>query len=314
MAIRPAGSLLLLALLWALLPEAAFSWNDQGHMMVAAIAYRQLAPATRERAAHLLALNPRYGEWVRGRRASHRDEIAFVKAATWADEIKSDPAYVDDGDRPAGHDAGRNIGYADHLQHRYWHYINLPFSPDQTELQVATAPNVMTQISAFRRALADPGVSDEVKSYDLAWLLHLVGDVHQPLHATSRFTQSEPEGDAGGNRVALCAPPCHKNLHAFWDEIPGKSRKPQTAIRRSRKLPPAEAQLAEIEDVSAWVKESFVLAQQVVYVPRIGTGAGPVRLDAAYRAQARKAARRQIALAGARLARLLNSALTPKVP
>src|ERR1700730_12872831 len=59
--------------------------------------------------------------------------------------------------------------------------------------------NVQTQIPMFRSALrATSGASDDVRSYDLVWLIHLVGDVHQPLHTTSRFTHEQPKGDAGG--------------------------------------------------------------------------------------------------------------------
>ena len=63
--------------------------------------------------------------------------------------------------------------------------------------------------------------SDDIKSYDVAWLEHLVGDVHQPLHATSRFTKNHPNGDAGGNLVLLCAAPCRDELHAYWDGLLG---------------------------------------------------------------------------------------------
>ena len=54
---------------------------------------------------------------------------------------------------------------------------------------IQTFQMLKTQIVAFRKTLGDSGASDELKSYDLVWLLHLVGDVHQPLHATTRFNQ-----------------------------------------------------------------------------------------------------------------------------
>jgi hypothetical protein len=148
-----------------------------------------------------------------------------------------------------------------------------------------------------------------VKSYDLVWLLHLVGDVHQPLHATSRFTHSQPNGDAGGNFVALCEKPCRNELHAFWDDLLGTGRKPDVAIRRIERLPRADARLAAIDDEAKWIRESFEIAENSVYEPPIGIGQGPFTVDSRYRRDAHRIARQRAALAGARLAHLLNEAL-----
>jgi hypothetical protein len=288
------------------LAPSAFAWNAFGHMMIAAVAYNGLTPAAHAEVTKLLRLNPSYPQWVAGVAAADRDEVAFLMAANWADAIKSAPGYRNDGDRPSSPDAARNIGYSDMLQHRYWHYVDLPFSPDHTPLVDPVAPNALTQISMFRKTLASATASDELKSYDLVWLLHVVGDVHQPLHATSRFTRSQPKGDAGGNFVALCERPCRNELHAFWDDLPGTSRKPEVAIKRIRRLPRPDARLVAVDDEAKWVEESFQIAQTAVYAPPIGIGAGPFTLDAPYRKAAHKVARQRIALAGARLARVLN--------
>jgi hypothetical protein len=288
---------------------AAFGWNAFGHMMVAAVAYDELTPAAHAKVTRLLQLNPDYPKWVSRANGANRDEVAFVMAATWADAIKSERGYRNDGDRPSGPDASRNIGYADMLQHRYWHYIDIPFSPDHTALLKPVAPNAQTQIAAFRKTLSAPGASDALKSYDLVWLLHLVGDVHQPLHATSRFTRTQPTGDAGGNQVALCNRPCRNELHAFWDDLPGTGKKPAVAIRRANRLPRPDARVAAIDDESKWVLESFEIAQNSVYMPPIGIGAGPFSIDGPYRNVAHGVARQRLALAGARLAHVLNEAL-----
>jgi hypothetical protein len=79
--------------------------------------------------------------------------------------------------------------------------------PDFIKEPTAGYPN--DGIPAFRAALAAHGTSGDVESYDLAWLLHLVGDVHQPLHATSRYSAAFPDGDEGGNRAKVtCSPAC----------------------------------------------------------------------------------------------------------
>jgi|EndMetStandDraft_8_1072994.scaffolds.fasta_scaffold68796_2 hypothetical protein len=294
----------------------AQAWNDFGHMEVAAVAWSKLKPAARARAIALLKLSPQYDTWIAGVPAGKRDQIAFVRAATWPDAIKRDDAYQsdgpDNGDRPPpGPEASQNIGYADHLRHKYWHFINRPFSPDGTALQNPDTPNVSTQIEALRAKLSEPGASDNVKSYDLVWLLHLVGDVHQPLHAASRFIQSRPQGDAGGNKVGIhCGSGCSaQELHTFWDSVLGGSEDPRAAINAARKLPKASAQLASITDDKAWAAESFKIAKAYAYKSPIGVGDGPFTLSSAYQARALRIAKARVALAGARLARLLNTAL-----
>ena len=297
--------LLFLALFFA---RAASAWNAFGHMMIAAVAYEQLTPTTQARVAQLLRLNPDYPMWVARTPREERDELAFVIAATWADNIKKEPGYVNDGERPSGPDSARNIGYEDHLQHRYWHYIDLPFSQDHTSLKPPATPNAQTQIAVFRKTLASREASDAMKSYDLVWLLHLVGDVHQPLHATSRFSHSQPDGDAGGNHVALCERPCRKELHAYWDDLPGTGKKAIVAIRRAAHLPTPNERVAAIDDERQWVHESFLIAQNSVYIPPIGAGPGPFFIDRPYQSIAHRIARDRLALAGARLAHVLNEA------
>ena len=290
------------------LARTASAWNSAGHMMVAAVAYERLTPEAHARVSHLLQLNPDYPKWIEHASGADRDRIAFVMAATWPDEIKSERDYQNDGERPSGPDAARNIGYADHLQHRYWHYIDLPFSTDHTALIQPQVPNAQTQIALFRRTLASKEASDALKSYDLVWLLHLVGDVHQPLHATSRFTHSQPEGDAGGNRVALCQRPCRNELHAFWDDVPGSEKSPVVAIRRATHLPEPDPRVAAVDDEREWIRESFSIAQNTVYIPPIGDGPGPWSIDGPYRTIAHRVVGERLGLAGARLAHVLNEA------
>lgn len=291
------------------LPEAR-AWNGRGHMLVAAVAYDQLDPVVRQRVAALLRLNPSYPQWVQGLPTAERTRAAFLRAATWADAIKSAQGYTNDTIQQSGADAARNIGYADHLQHRYWHFVDLPFSTDGTRLLPPEVPNAETQITLLRDALRPASrLPAATRSYDLVWLLHLVGDVHQPLHTTSRFTEGQPAGDRGGNEVAICTTSCGGNLHSFWDAVLGTGESLPELIAAAARLPRADAQDAAVSDVQRWIEGSFDLAQTSVYAPPIGPGAGPYTLDEAYRQQARSLAERQVALAGARLANLLNAAL-----
>jgi hypothetical protein len=296
--------------------SSAFAWFDEGHMMVAAVAWQDLTDASRARVSALLKLNPYYDRWIANAAPDQQDQIAFVTAATWPDAIKArGSGYKSDGDRPpSGPGAAQNIGYADKLQHRYWHFIDIPLSMDNTPLIQPVPPNAETQIPLFTATLRSATSSDDVKSYDLVWLEHLVGDVHQPLHATSRFSQDLPNGDQGGNLVVLpCPHPCPRSqsneLHAFWDGILGSSSDPTVAIAAAAQLPAAPAAAAAVTDETVWIQESFDAARQFAYAPPVGAGAGPYQLDANYKKNAFAEAQARVALAGARLANLINANL-----
>jgi S1/P1 Nuclease len=289
--------------------SSGWAWDSDGHMQVAEIAWQHLTAASRARVAELLKLNPNYDDWIAKAPAAKRQQVAFVMAATWPDFIKTAAGYTNDTDRPPpGPASSRNIGYADHLQHRYWHFIDVPFSTDGTALVPPAAPNAQTQIELFTAAIAGHA-SDDIKSYDLVWLEHLVGDVHQPLHATSRFSADIPKGDRGGNSVALCAHPCRNELHAYWDDVLGTSKNPATAITAADKLAAPPAAQAAIADDHVWITESFQAARQFVYASPVGPGAGPYTLNAAYKSRARAEAKDRIELAGVRLANLINAHL-----
>jgi len=145
-------------------------------MQVAEIAWQHLTTASRERVSELLELNPNYHTWIAKVPAAKRRQVAFVMAATWPDFIKTAPGYSNDTDTPPpGPASSQNIGYSDHLQHRYWHFIETPFSTDGTALVQPAAPNAKTQIELFTAAIARADARDGIKSYDLVWLEHLVG-------------------------------------------------------------------------------------------------------------------------------------------
>lgn len=288
-------------------------------MEVAQIAWDRLTPPVRARVSELLRLNPQYVAWTTNVPDERRDQVAFLRSATWPDFIRGARGYISDGSEggnrpPAGPEAGQNIGYSDLFMHKYWHFVDLPFSPDGTTLEDPPSPNAQTQIALFRKALSSELATDDVKSYDLAWLIHLVGDVHQPLHATSRFTTGKPHGDAGGNAVTIDCGGCEaKNLHWFWDDVAGIGDNVDDAAAAARLLTQADPRQAAIRDDNVWIAESFELAKATVYQAPIGPGTGSYTLDDAYKQKASELARRRISLAGARLANLLNSALASPV-
>lgn len=312
----PAIFVVLLILVAA--PSHSSAWNDRGHMTVAYIAYKQLNPTTRDRVDALLKLNPKYSAWettisqqIPNASQADKNLMIFMIAATWPDQIKRDNTYTSDGsekgNRPDGSpDPNRNTGYDDLLMHKYWHFIDTPFTTDGTALTPIPDPNAQVRIALFRGVLASNS-PDALKSYDLSWLLHLVGDVHQPLHASTRVSAADPQGDAGGNNVKLSCTKCE--LHFFWDDLLGTNSNLKTVMNAARKLPKADATLAAKSDEKDWIAESFQEAQQNVYISPIAAGDGPFTITSGYKKASTKLAKERVALAGARLANLLNNEL-----
>lgn len=314
----------LCAILLGSFPTFLMAWGGIGHMTVAYVAYQKLTPSAKARVRELLKLNPDYASWEKqipaSASAEEHDRIIFMIAAVWADDIKGETQYSDDGtdggNTPGGETSSQNIGYGDLLRHKYWHFVDTPFSPDQTALPPIPAPNAETQIVAFRAVLASLQ-PDLLKSYDLVWLVHMVGDVHQPLHSVTRVTQFAPKGDAGGNRVKLFGDAA-LNLHAYWDDLPGYeckfcSDKMQCVNRATvlAKTLPATVKGGHNTDTSTWIRESFDEARTEVYRDPIGSEDRLYTIvpGSQYEKQAYELALMRIAIAGDRLAQVLNSEL-----
>lgn len=240
--------------------QTATAWNSIGHMAVAYVAYQQLTPTEKARVAALLALNPNYGTWPSylkpGTAPADQRMYLFMMAATWPDEIRGGTTYAKDGDEPPhSAEATANIGYSDHFQHDYWHFVDIPFSPDNTPLPAVPVPNAQTSIVDLRAALAS-NEPDALKSYDLVWLLHLIVDVHQPLHCARRVTAAAHRGDAGGNAVTLNGPSLE--LHAYCDGLlgTGDTEDFQVALKAATLLPTADSTAATDLEEADWVNES----------------------------------------------------------
>ncbi|NKQ73446.1 phospholipase [Rhizobium sp. UPM1132] len=334
----------LAAMLWC---GTALAWFDEGHMKVAALAYEQLTPSARAEANRLVRLNPDYPQWVAAipHTPDHQpkdvDRYTFVRAAAWADDIKGYAAYRNASDENKDHKkdeattafAGRNIGYRDLLIHGYWHFKDIGFRLDGKEPPKPDPVDAVTQMKLFTAALPQSsGETDDVRSYDLVWLLHLVGDIHQPLHSVTlfddRFTKKhdavpEPDtGDRGGNEITVIpANGVSTNLHQYWDGTFGGYStvfgalfdtfytKEVNGVMTSRsKIDPPPANKAAISDPAAWAQESFELAKAYAYADPVLMGEKP-ELTREYETNARRISEQQVSLAAARLANLLNTAL-----
>ena len=304
------------ALLLVALPLPA--WNHVGHKAIAGLAWERLTPAAREGVERLLRAHPDFEKLSAG--ASQRDKVrlAFINAAYWPDTIRGDPRFYTDTD-PDARPTPTLPGFPDMKRRTNWHYINLPYSVDGTPAPPPPTPNILTQLNVIIPVIGrnppKPGSApaEEDPVYLLPWLLHLVGDVHQPLHCATRFhakqvdSQGRPRSDLGGNTIRLKN---GSNLHALWDDALGRTD-------TKRYLESVIARLAAVKPngdpnqltPQKWVDEGYVIARRIVYdgIPaEIFNETGPLSLPGAYIARMRRVAFERAALAGLRLANLLN--------
>jgi hypothetical protein len=287
-------------------PRPARAWDELGHRVIARIAWNEMTPAARRSAVQLLSAAPRESG-IRelfpagARDGGTRNREAFTTAATWADLVR-DPAY---------------------RGHRYsapdWHYVNWLWNASGRAPAGGRGPGALPeQLCAQGRTLADPRRSMSERGLALAWLLHLVGDVHQPLHTSARISAELPQGDRGGNLLRLAG---GETLHDLWDGALGPAARWNVPPARrddpvgwiaasvaARHPAGGMGALLRAGDPAGWSREGLRIARDELYLPGLLPGRAPSR---AYRERAARIAERQAALAGYRLARLLNGALDP---
>jgi hypothetical protein len=180
--------------------------------------------------------------------------------------------------------------------------------------------NAIQTIRLARAMLVDPAVSREDKAIMLCWLLHVVGDIHQPLHSSALFSRKLfPEGDLGGNRILTKQ---HGNVHILWDSFPGDKIQFKTAHQDALKLM-AASDLAALGEKAAkqlnekdWLEESRDLAVEVAYGTEVtgylrnleqeGGELQPIELSEDYLKAGGNVSRKRLVQAGYRLAAVLK--------
>lgn len=273
---RPAPGLALVALLLACGP--ALAWGKLGHRLVGELAESELTPAARAEASRLMAGEP---------------EPTLAGISAWADELRErDP------------ELGRRSAP--------WHYVNLGEAGCRYHADSACPGGncVVEAIHAQTAILADRrrGVAERLQA--LKFVVHFIGDVHQPLHAG--FAR-----DKGGNTIqvripARFIPPWANgnpgsNLHSVWDSglLHSSGLNDAVYLRHLRALPMAVPALREPESppVGTWAEESCEI------VLRDGFGPTDAELGTGYYATWRPLADERLRRAGSRLAAVLNAAL-----
>jgi hypothetical protein len=297
-----------------LLPQTALAWNYTGHEVVARIAWEKIEPQTRTRVIALMMQVSPDADLASmlpndGRPLAIRQRDLFMLAAVWPDIVRSDEF------------PERKQKY----HHSIWHYTNFFWrmgncgSVDVSELQPEKT-NIVERLTFLQADVANTKLSADRRGVDVAWILHLVGDVHQPLHTSARVTDTEPKGDQGGNLFFLTPkdtePKDAKRLHGFWDDILNKSiprlknetdlayadriasmimhRQPESTMRDRLK----KGEFAE------WAEEGLATAKTSAYPTWLIRFRPP---SERYRKQTYRIAEPAIALAGYRLAALLDS-------
>lgn len=251
------ANLVLSALLLAL-PCSVWAWGQNGHRAVGHIAEQYLTEEVRYTARRLL------------------DGHSLADASTWADEIKSDPAW--------------NFASP-------WHYVNV--DDDETYATAPKSPggDAIEAIERMRVTLKDRSQPRQKRVEALKFLIHLVGDLHQPLHFGRR-------SDRGGNDVKVKWFGHETNLHTVWDSsIIGSWELSYRELADSTDIPSAEERRRwQSDSVIVWANESFSYRKQLY---EIGDG----NLSYRYAYVHGPFLKKRIAQAGVRLAALLNEAL-----
>ena len=253
---------LLKTLVLVLAYSTAHGWGDDGHMIVGLAAEELMCS---EAAAEVERLGS--GE-------------SLGQIGLWADEIRDQPEWA--------HAAP-------------WHYVNIPDDGDPRRHAEPPEGDVIHAIDRFFTTLRSQNASDEDRLIALRFLVHFVGDIHQPVHVG----RAE---DRGGNLTDVTHEGRETSLHGFWDFN-------VVWMRRLSEVEYAESISHDVLitaikdpniDVRDWATQVFDLREQV-YSFDPATGA----LDEAYLAMAEELAQQQLTLAAAHLANMLNAALCP---
>lgn len=253
--------LVVLAALGGSLP--ALAWGPEGHSLVARIADAQLTPAARARVAEILGPN-----------------VTMASIASWADSVRRE--------RP---------------QTGPWHYVDIPIDQPRYDRARDCAKDdcVVAQIGVEEAALRNPATPAAERREDLLFLVHFIGDMHQPLH-------SSDNKDRGGNSVRVVFFDRTGNLHSTWDgSLLGRMGKEDDLFPVLLKEARRHYKSWSKGTPEKWSNESHVAAVKVVYgkLPKAAAGANTT-LGADYEKAADPVIRIQIEKAGDRLARTLN--------
>jgi hypothetical protein len=331
-----AGRFVIVFAILACESTVAWGWNAAGHKTVAEIAWQKLDATTRSTIVALLKQHPMFSDDFApqmksdigdGASTADKDHWIFCHAATWPDIARDEPLYT----------------------HPIWHYINLPVfsSDDEAAAFVGQLPvnvffdpastpdeNDFNGVQAVKwnlGILTDPSRSDPDKAIACCWILHLIGDLAQPLHSSALFSaELFPKGDHGGGLIHVK----HANasgdgdkLHSNWDAFLGTSTKFSTIKDKANNLVSNHSAEFNAPFVAlpndVWSTETQQIAvseayQSLMNAVRAAEQHGghllTIKLADSYFKNGKKVAERQAVTAGVRLAGVLKQATNTNVP
>ncbi len=289
----------------------ALAWNATGHRLVAGIAWEKMTPAARTVASQLLQGHPDYERWRKKAAPDDLDRQVFIATATWPDEIRKDKRFYSPGSEEP---TPLLAGFPDMMRHSDWHYQARPL--DEASATAPHRPAHLGQIDQAltlqSRRLGDRKAPLIERQYALPWLIHLVGDAHQPLHLSLRLDASG-EWDRLGAGLMVTNPFNPRKplttLHAFWDDLPGAPGLRGNALDTTiQALLDRYPQAPRRSSTAEWLDESWRLARDYGY-PDIQADT-PTTLSEGFFERSRDIAARRVAEAGHRLGALLNTLLS----
>lgn len=217
--------------------QLAIAWNAQGHAFVANTALKQLSVMQR---AKLKSYNNAYNFGYQPK--------SLQQAAVWLDWIHCKQEICRD--------------------FKYYHYIDYPYSIDGTPYAAPYKINALTAIYKALDILKNPDAKAYEKGLQLRILMHVVADLHQPMHTISLFSSKFPHGDRGGNDYLLGPNRVAKNLHAYWDRGGGylKRQKLYNAKKRNKQHRFLNTFCFNTSmDPRVWAQESYQIARNFAY-------------------------------------------------
>jgi len=290
-----------LALAFALVDTApGLAWSRPGHMVTAAIAWRDLedAPALRARIADLLAAHPDRAPFeVAIDRSTGEEQVRrrFYECARWPDDA-------------------RGTVY----DHPSWHYAARALIRDSKSASAAVKGSAIEAFELNISVLRDPSATKAEQAIALCWVLHLVGDLHQPLHTGELFSSDYPDGDRLGALEFVRPSPGAEpvTLHWYWDDAVHQSGTPASVEARAVELivhypetSPQDNPLA----VSRWAyEESFPMLESFTYGSSLRSARSPESAPVVtedYRQVVKHAADQRVVRAGHRMAGVLKAVL-----
>jgi hypothetical protein len=262
-------------------PISVFAWNIVGHKVVAQIAYQQLNPIAKEKVDSLVASMHQQYPMIN----------SFADIACWPDKLREQKIDV----------------------YKHWHYADFSFSKDGTPLKdLLTTDNAIWAFNSIQIIVHNARANPYERARFLAFLAHIVGDLHQPLHTVSFISATLPDGDKGGNDYFVRYQHARISLHKLWDRgvdnfvgDNSSTHADQIANTLMTLYPQSYfAQRVNHLEAERWKEEGMSLAKEVVYATPYNQ-----EISAEYIQNARLFAGQQVALAGYRLGNLLNQLL-----